>query len=116
MATEQPESPPGKPGVVQIVLGSHAGDSTPTSGFSISFGGKRGGVASFYLGRACRLGDLSSLLAKNAAGRGVHAMMGQPSHEIPNVRLSKEFFSRIIPRSSAFQRTTMRTVLGTCDE
>jgi hypothetical protein len=36
----------------------------PTSGFLISFGGKPGGVGTFYLGRAFGLGDLSSLLAK----------------------------------------------------
>jgi hypothetical protein len=98
MATEQPESPLGTPGVVQIVRGSRAGDSTPTSGFLISFGGKTGGVGTFCLGRAFSLGDLSSLLAKmsiskDAADRAVHAMMGQPSHETPNVRLSKEFLS-----------------------
>jgi hypothetical protein len=44
MATEHPESPPGTPGVVQIVRGSRAGDSTPTSDFLISFGGKTGSV------------------------------------------------------------------------
>ena len=98
MATEQPESPLETPGVVQIVRGSRAGDSTPTSGFLIGFGSKTGGVGTFYLGRAFSLGDLSSLLAKmdkskDAADRAVHAMMGQPSHEIPNVRLSKEFLS-----------------------
>ena len=77
-----------------IVRRSRAGDSTPTSDFLISFGDKTGSAGTFSLGRAFSLGDLSHLLTKmgisnDVTDRAVHAMMGQPSHEIPNVRLSK---------------------------
>ena len=79
MATEQSESPPRTPGVVQIVRRSRAGDSTPTSDFLISFGDKTGSAETFSLGRAFSLGDLSRLLTKmgisnDVTDRAVHAM------------------------------------------
>ena len=89
MSTE-PQQPPGTRGVIRIECRHH---SDRPSEFLVSFGGKKDGVGTFWVGSTIDIGAVSALLpmlgvSATEVKTAVQVLMTEPHHEIPDVMLT----------------------------